>query len=146
MSLTGSSFKDTVRIGLSRNLEAMRLVLDGLTPEELRWQATPTTNHITWILWHMARGEDITVGRVLDLGSWIDGDWASSLGFGEDDDDTGGGWTIEQVVAMPEVPIDVLLDYHCAVGERTLAKFDKLTDADMARTYRPFSMRRRKRR
>ena len=132
------SFKDSVRIGLGRNLEGMRQVLDGLTPEELLWQAIPTTNHITWILWHMARGEDIFIGRALDLGSsWIDGDWASSLRFGEDDDDTGAGWTIEQVAAMPEVSIDLLRDYHSAGGERTLAEFEKLTDPDMDRVYHP---------
>ena len=32
--------------------------LDGLEIEEARWMPTPDSNHILWILWHMARMGD----------------------------------------------------------------------------------------
>ncbi len=132
------SFKDAVRIGLDEYLTVLHRLLDGLTPEELRWQASPTSNHITWIVWHMARGEDTGIARAGDLNSvWVDGDWASRLGFGGGADDTGGGWTIDQVVAMPEVSIELLLEYFSEVRERTMAELEKSTDVDMATVYRP---------
>ena len=130
------SFKGAVRSGLDDYLTRLHRVLDGLTPEELRWQASPDSNHITWIVWHMAREEDVMIGRAGDLYSvWDEGDWASRLGFGEGVDNTGVRWTIEQVVAMPEVSTRLLLEYYSAVRERTLVEFEKSTDADMARVY-----------
>ena len=131
------SFKDAVRIGVVGDLAGLRQLLEGMTPQELRWQATPTSNHITWILWHMARSEDWLGVRAFDFDSvWVSGEWASKFGFGEDDDEAGGGWTIEQVIAMPDVPISSLLDYYSQVRERTVAEFEKFTDDDMARVYR----------
>jgi hypothetical protein len=36
--------------------------LEGLKPAEARWQPTLDTNHIAWLVWHMARGEDRWIG------------------------------------------------------------------------------------
>ena len=136
------SFKDAVRVGLDRYLTDLHRTLDGLTPEELRWQPSPTSNHITWIVWHMARAEDMIIARAGDLYSvWVDGDWATRLGFGEGADNSGGGWTIQQVTAMPDVSMELLLEYFSAVRDRTMAEFEKSTDADMARVYEPYPER-----
>jgi len=130
------SFKDSVRVGLELYLNGLRLKLDGLTPEELRWQPSPTSNHIAWIAWHMARGEDKMIARAGDLNSvWVDGDWASKFGFGEGAENTGGSWTIEQVVAMPEYSVELLLEYFSVVRERTISELEKSTDADLAKVY-----------
>lgn len=132
------SFKDAVRIGFDEYLQVLHRLLDGLTPEELRWQASPTSNHIMWIVWHMARAEDMMIARAGDLESvWVDGDWATRLGFGGGADHTGGRWTIEQVIGMAEVSMKLLLEYFSEVRKRTMAELEKSTDFDMATVYRP---------
>ena len=43
---------------INKQHEFLMQAIDDLTPEELRWQATPEVNPIEWILWHMFRVED----------------------------------------------------------------------------------------
>src|SRR6516165_7332419 len=53
-----STFKEAIQSGLEEYLQALTRAIEGLTPTEIRWQATPHTNHIAWLVWHMARVED----------------------------------------------------------------------------------------
>ena len=83
----------------------------------------------------MARGEDVSFSRAGLNYIWVDDDWAKKFGYGEGVENTGGRWTIEQVVAMPEYSVDLLLEYFSVVRERTLYELEKSTDADMASVY-----------
>ncbi len=56
-------FKDIVRAALNEYTEELRKAIDGLTAEERRFQPTPHSHHIDFVVWHMARVED----------SWING-------------------------------------------------------------------------
>ena len=54
-------------------------VLDGLTPEQLRYCSPKTPHSAVWKLWHIARIEDVTMNllladsdQVLHSGSWFD--------------------------------------------------------------------------
>ena len=60
-----SVFKEALLSGLDEYLQSLRNAIDGLTPAEIRWQPTMHTNHIAWLVWHMARVEDSWVSRVL---------------------------------------------------------------------------------
>ena len=60
-----SAFKEAIRSGLEEYLQALNRAIAGLTPADLRWQPTPHTNHIAWLVWHMARVEDRWVNRHL---------------------------------------------------------------------------------
>lgn len=53
-----NAFKEAVRGGLEEYLQGLRSALEGLTSPEARWQPTLHTNHIAWLVWHMARVED----------------------------------------------------------------------------------------
>ncbi len=52
------AFQEAILHGLGECLEGLHHALEGLTPAEARWQPTLHTNHIAWLVWHMARGED----------------------------------------------------------------------------------------
>ncbi len=56
-------FRDIVRAALDEYTEELRKAIDGLTAEERRFQPTPHSHHIDFVVWHMARVED----------SWING-------------------------------------------------------------------------
>ncbi len=130
------SFKDAVRSGLDEYLTGLHRALDGLTPEELRWQANADSNHIAWLVWHMARVENGWISRARGTEQiWVTGEWAQKIGFGHDANDSGYGWTMEQVAGMPEVSVDDLLAYYSDVRNRTFAELDEMTDADMSATY-----------
>jgi uncharacterized damage-inducible protein DinB len=129
------TYKDAVLNGLDEFLQGLKKAVDGLTAEELRFQASPTSNHITWLVWHMARVEDSWLTRVSGTDSvWDTGGWAAKTGLTGEEYQRGNSRTIEEVTAMPEVPVATLLSYYEAVRARTLGVLDGMTDADMAKT------------
>jgi hypothetical protein len=97
-----------------------RLLVD-LEDAELR--ARPHgQNSIVWLLWHIARGEDIGVNRFAhDRRQVLDeGGWARRLGV--DRRDLGTSMTSDEVTALTAaVDASALRDYWRAVGDRTRA-------------------------
>jgi hypothetical protein len=96
-----------------------RLLAD-LTEAEIR--ARPQgQNSIAWLLWHVARGEDIGVNafaydrpQVFD-----DGGWAKRIGSGRRD--LGTSMTSAEVDTFcASVDVGAIVDYWRAVGEHTL--------------------------
>ena len=60
-----SAFKEVIRSGLEEYLQGLKRAIEDLTPAEARWQPTVRTNHIAWLVWHMAHVEDRWVNRHL---------------------------------------------------------------------------------
>ena len=110
-----SAFKEALRSGLEEYLEKLKIAIEGLTPAEVRWQPTMETNHIAWLVWHMARVEDSWVSRLLDGTPqvWTANGWADR--FGMEPESTGSGHTSGDVRAMPEIPLGDLMAYFEAV-------------------------------
>lgn len=130
-----SAFKEALRSGLEEYLERLQIGIEGLTPAEARWQPTMDTNHIAWLVWHMARVEDSWVSWLLDGAPqvWTTGGWAGK--FGMDPESTGSGHTSEDVRAMPEISSGDLMAYFEAVRAVTRQYLDQATEADLSRTY-----------
>ena len=129
------AFKEAVRSGLAEYLQSLERAIDGLTPAEARWQPTMHTNHIAWLVWHMARVEDSWVSRVLrgTTQVWKADGWADR--FGMDPENTGFGQTSEDVRAMPEIPLSELMTYFGAVRAVTRQYLDHASDSDLLREY-----------
>src|SRR5262249_59805933 len=89
-----SSFKEAIQSGLEEYLQALTRALEDLTPTDIRWQATPHTNHIAWLVWHMARVEDgwVSLLRRGPTGGQADG-WGAP--FPIDPGGTRGGHTVD---------------------------------------------------
>ena len=130
-----SAFKAAIRSGLEEYLQGLQRAIEGLTPAEARWQPTVHTNHIAWIVWHMARVEDRWINKVLrgTTEVWASDGWADrfrmapeSLGFGH---------TMEDVRTMPEIPLTDLMAYFDAVRAVTLRYLEQATDEDLLREY-----------
>jgi hypothetical protein len=96
-----------------------RLVAE-LTDAQLR--ARPQgQNSIAWLLWHVARAEDIGVNAfAYDRPQVFDeGDWATRIGSGRRD--LGTSMTSDEVTAFSEgADVGALRAYWRAVGDRTL--------------------------
>ena len=80
-----TDFKDAIKSGLTEFLDGLKKAVDGLSPAELRWQPTLSSNPIVWIVWHTARVEDRWVNQVLRGGVelWISDGWHRKFGMSE---------------------------------------------------------------
>ena len=129
-----SAFKEALRSGLEEYLERLQIAIEGMTPAEVRWQPTMHSNHIAWLVWHMARVEDSWVSRLRGTTQlWTTDGWADR--FGMDPESTGSGHTSEDVRAMPEIPLGDLMAYFEAVRAVMRQYLDQATEADLSRTY-----------
>ncbi len=93
------------------------------------------TNHIAWLVWHVAVVVDSWVSRLMDgtAECGASGGWADQFGMGPES--TGSGHTSEDVRTMPEVPLGDLMAYFEAVRGVTRQYLEQATEADLSRTY-----------
>ncbi len=94
-------------------------ILQGLSEDQMRWCPGPGKNSIAWLLWHMARTEDVTMNLlVAGRPQVFDEGWRERLGLSRLD--IGTGMQDEEVADFSaRVNIPALLDYRNAVGRRT---------------------------
>jgi hypothetical protein len=92
----------------------------GLTDEQMRRRPAEGMNSLVWILWHMARSEDMGVNalvagrpQVIEEDNWLD-----RLGLSRAD--IGAGMTDDEVADFSaQVDIPTMQAYRAAVGLRT---------------------------
>ena len=130
-------FKDIVRAALDEYMDDLRKAIDGLTLEERRFQPTPHSHHIDFIVWHMARVEDGWIhGFALRTDSvWQRDGWFERFGIPEQDN--GYGYTAEQVAQLPAFEVDEMMRYYDAVRTETLSYLDGLSAEDLEKTPHP---------
>ena len=96
-----------------------RRLLSDLTDTHLR--ARPEgRNSIVWLLWHVARGEDLGVNVIACEQAEVidDGDWGKRMGF--NDRLAGTGMASDEVTAFSgKVDAQAVIAYWDAVGRRT---------------------------
>ncbi len=126
-------FKAIVRMALEECFDDLRKALDGLTPAERRFQPRAEANHIDFLVWHMARVEDSWIHpfaqRVPRI--WQRDAWYQKLGLPEED--SGFGYTVEQVTTLPHFRFADLMAYYEGVRQETLQYLGGLTAADLVR-------------
>ena len=124
---------DLLTDGLSRVLEEVEAVLDGLDEATLAHRPGPDANSIAWLIWHLTRVQDDHVADVAGTAqAWAEEGYADRFGFDFDPGDIGYGHTSEQV-AQVTAPADLLLDYYRATHARTLAYLATVTPEDLDR-------------
>lgn len=129
-----SDFKEAIRSGLEECLQGLQRAVADLTPAEARWQPTLQTNPIGWLAWHTARAEDTWVARMrLSAEVWSAEGWADR--FQMDPVSNGVDHTMDQVRAMPDIPLTELMAYFDAVRGVTRDFLDQATDADLTKEY-----------
>jgi len=100
-------------------MSAAERAFGGVTDEQMRVRPREDLNSLAWLLWHVARAEDIMVNPVLAgrRQVWDDG-WARRLDVSRPD--FGIGMTSPEVWEVTrQVHLDALREYRDAVGRRT---------------------------
>ena len=99
--------------------EGVERWLAGLSEEQMRRRPREGLNSIVWLLWHMARTEDVAVNLVVAARSQVfDEAWARRMSIPRPD--MGTGMTAEEVATLSEqADVAAVRGYRSAVGVRT---------------------------
>src|SRR5687767_11827702 len=91
----------------------------GLTDDQMRVRPREDLNSIAWIMWHIARAEDIMLNAVLnDRPQVLDDAWLTRLNIARRD--FGIGMKSDEVTALTrQIDVGALREYRDAVGTRT---------------------------
>ena len=126
--------RDLLIDGLTRVSETFRVVLKGLSAEQLASRPSPNANSIAWLAWHLTRVEDDHISELAGRPqAWIDGGWHARFGRPANPADTGYGHSAEEVGRIRPETAQVLLDYYAGVHERSLDYLQRLSCEDMDR-------------
>jgi len=130
-------FKDVIRAALDESSGDLRNALEGLTAEERRFQPTPESNHIDFLVWHLARVEDDWLQRFAQRTDtvWQTEGWYERTGLPEKE--SGVRYSVEQVVGLPRYEIETMLAYYDSVRESTLRYLEGLSHDDLNFCPRP---------
>ena len=123
-----------VDAGLKEIFGDLTNTLDGLDKYELHWRPTLESNSIDWIVWHMARTEDYWINtRLCERETvWAGQGWRERVGVFVEG--TGYAQTLEQIRAMPELDVSVVMAYYEAVRKRTAEFFtNEIEEVELGR-------------
>lgn len=113
--------------------ETVETTLEGLDGGALVRRPGGTGNSIAWLIWHLARVEDVQVADAAGLEQvWTSQDFVARFCLPLSRDDTGYGHSSKQVDAVT-APRELLLQYYDAVHQQTVQFVKTIRDADLDR-------------
>lgn len=117
-------------------------VVTGLSDEQWRLRPEGAANSIAWLLWHIARIEDVTMNLLVAGRPQVlsHGDWPARLGLARRDVGTTMG-DAEVAAFSGRVDIPSLRAYRVAVGRATRAIVAALTPGDVRARVDPANIR-----
>jgi hypothetical protein len=128
MSLANALLVDA----FGRIQEAVHAAVEGLTREQLTYRVDPEANTIAWLVWHLTRIQDDHVCGLAGVEqTWHADGWMEKFGLPFGPRAHGYGHRPQDVAAV-DVPAELLLGYHDAVHQRTVAYVAELTERDYA--------------
>jgi len=126
---------DAIDFFLVRYEQVHRVLTDPaigrLTERQMRGRPHPGVNSVAWLLWHMARVEDVGVNRfVVDRAQVLDDGWLGRLGVARRD--VGTGMSDAEVDDLSaHIDLEALRGYWDAVTRRTPEIVQTLRGSDL---------------
>ena len=113
-------------------------ILNGMDDLSLRLIPPKGEHSVAWILWHLARIEDVTMNilvagskQLLDQEGWLDK-------MGTNIKDTGNAASMEKITRLSQtLDFNNLLAYRIAVGQRTRQIVSQLTPNELRQKVQP---------
>jgi uncharacterized damage-inducible protein DinB len=113
---------------LSENKEYTARAVKGLSSEELAFRPRPDSNCIAFLLWHLARVEDLWINRILRQEKEIYEAEGWYKKFGTPAKDNGFGYDVKTLDAWRAPGLKLLQDYSAAVRVKTMAYLNTLNE------------------
>lgn len=112
-------------------------LLGDLAPQEYRIMPTAKDETIAWVLWHLARIEDLTIGILAAEGEQLfDTQWKDQLCAPITD--TGNALNDDEIMELSrQLNVEKLVAYRTAVGKRTQDFVKSLSPGEMKRKVSP---------
>ncbi len=117
---------DVYLLAFERVGEVVHQVADGLTAEQAVARIDPDANPIGWLLWHLARAEDLQLAHL----AGCDEVYPAYAERFTGDEGIGYQMSSEQVGAFRAESASALTDYYDAVAAQTKKIVPGLTDLD----------------
>jgi hypothetical protein len=104
------------------------MLLRDMSEEQLRLSPRDDQNSVAWLLWHIARCEDVVAGAILSTGGQVlDEGWGLKMQVPRRD--IGTGMTSTEVRELSQqIDIEALLEYRSTVGRRTREVVGQIDD------------------
>jgi len=112
---------------LEESREYVTDAIKGLSRDELAWRPKPHSNSIAFLLWHLARVEDLWINRILLAGKELYETAGWYKKFGTSAQDSGFGYDVAKLNSWPVPQLVLLEEYAGVVREKTLAYLKSLT-------------------
>jgi uncharacterized damage-inducible protein DinB len=116
---------------LAESREYIDRTLQGLSDQDLVFHPAVHSNSIAFLLWHLARVEDLWISRVLLGGKEIYESEGWYKQFATPPQDSGFGYDVSKLKAWPVPKLELLKDYAGAVRTKTLAYLKKLDEKSL---------------
>jgi len=112
-------------------------VFSGLSDQQMRARPARGLNSLVWLLWHMARVEDVGVNLIVTAGQQVlDEGWSSRLGIVRTD--VGNGMAEDELTEFAtSADVTAIRAYRDAVGRRTRDVVKTLGPASWAELVSP---------
>ena len=113
-------------------LAMAELIYNGLDDSQMRQCPGAGLNSMAWLVWHMARAEDMSVNLLVAGRPQVlqEGDWPERLGV--DRRDMAAGMTDDEVEEFSaQVEISALREYRNAVGRRSIEVISAMQPQDL---------------
>ena len=115
---------------VDRSYRWVKDACDGLNEDQLRYQPTPESNSIAWLVWHSSRVKDQVTARISREDEvWVTEGWAQRTGM--ESDATGVGDSPEQVASFP-VASRLLFGYADSAHRAAMRRLSTVTPAQLA--------------
>jgi uncharacterized damage-inducible protein DinB len=102
--------------------------IKGLTANELTWSPVPHSNTIIFLMWHLARVEDLWINRILKSGKELYESEGWYKKFDTPVEDNGFGYDVAKLKAWKPPDLKLLKKYTSAVRKTTVDYVKKLTE------------------
>ena len=114
----------------------------GLTADQMKVRPREDLNSIAWLMWHIARAEDIMLNAVISGRDQVFADgWMTKLGIARKD--FGIGMKSAEVTELTQqIDVAALREYRDAVGKRTREIVGSFKEADWGGNIEPPALER----
>ena len=112
---------DIILTSLAETAGYVESAITGLTPKELAWSPEPHSNTILFLMWHLARVEDLWINRILKGGKEIYETEGWYNKFKTPVRDNGYGYDMASLKTWPIPDLILLKAYSAAVRKLTVA-------------------------
>jgi uncharacterized damage-inducible protein DinB len=116
---------------LEENQGYVNDVIKNLTADELAWSPQPHSNTIAFLMWHLARVEDLWINRLLKSGKELYETEGWYQKFGTEVQDSGAFFDIAKLKAWPVPSLKLQKEYAAVVRKSTLAYLKTVTEKQL---------------